>query len=146
MIRKGRKKATPRRPEQVAETIRQIISGMLVQGEIRDPRVSAVAITVTSVKVAPDLSFARVWVALSGGKADQETAVEGLQNAAGFIRTRLAQELTTYTAPEVRFVRDQGAEHGARIDQILAELKRTDAQGVQDAHAVDGPDGAGDAD
>jgi len=127
---KRRGKASPRRPEQVAEQIRQMLSGMLVHGEIRDPRISMA--TVTSVKVAPDLSTARVWVALPGTKEEQAKALEGLRSAAGFIRSRLASELTTYTAPEFRFDRDDGAERGARVDAILAEIKRTDARDAQD--------------
>ncbi|HET7040916.1 MAG TPA: 30S ribosome-binding factor RbfA, partial [Gemmatimonadales bacterium] len=115
---KRTRKATPRRPEQVAETIRQILSAMLVHGEIRDPRVASA--TVTSVKVGKDLSTARVWVALPGTPDEQAKALEGLRSAAGFIRTRVARELTTYTAPEFRFERDDGAERGARVDAILA--------------------------
>src|ERR1041385_4141740 len=143
---RGRNQATPRRPEQVAEQIRQLIARMLVQGEIRDPRVSGA--TVTSVKVGKDLSVARVWVALSGTKEEQGAALEGLRSAAGFIRTRVAQELTTYTAPEFRFEQDLGAQHGARIDAILAEIKRSDETSDPRPHElpVDGPDGAGDAD
>jgi ribosome-binding factor A len=80
------------------------------------------------VKVGKDLSTARVWVALPGSKEEQAKSLEGLRSAAGFIRTRVAQELTTYTAPEFRFEKDDGAERGARVDAILAELHRTDAQ------------------
>ena len=119
---KKSRKATPRRPEQVAETIRQILSEMLVHGEIRDPRVTGA--TVTTVKVGKDLSTARVWVALPGSKEEQAKSLEGLRSAAGFIRTRVAQELTTYTAPEFRFEKDDGAERGARVDAILAEINR----------------------
>ena len=146
---KKTRKATPRRPEQVAETIRQMVSEVLVHGEIRDPRVGVV--TVTSVKVAPDLGSAKVWVALAGTKEEQEASLEGLRSAAGFLRSRLAKELTTYATPEFRFEQDFGAERGARVDALLAEIKRTDAQGARDAQgeahhdAVDGPDGAGDA-
>jgi ribosome-binding factor A len=143
---KRRGRGTPRRPEQVSEQVRQMLSEMLVHGEIRDPRVSSA--TITSVKVAPDLSFARVWVAIPGSKEEQEKALEGLTSAAGFIRSRVAQQLTTYTAPEFRFVRDEGAERGAKVDAILAELKMTDARAAQDAPATpevhdqaDGADG-----
>jgi ribosome-binding factor A len=129
---KKRGKASPRRPEQVAEQIRQMLMEMLVHGEIRDPRITMA--TVTSVKVAPDLSTARVWLALPGTKEEQAKALEGLRSAAGFIRSRLASELTTYTAPEFRFDRDDGAERGARVDQILAEIKRTEAQDAQGDH------------
>lgn len=133
----------------MAETIRQMVSEVLVHGEIRDPRVGLV--TVTSVKVAPDLGSCRVWVALGGSKEDQAKSLEGLRSAAGFLRSRLAKELTTYATPEFRFEQDHGAERGARVDALLAEIKRTEAQGAQDAQgeahqdAVDGPDGAGDA-
>lgn len=143
---KRRGRGTPRRPEQVSEQIRQMLAEMLVHGEIRDPRVSAA--TITSVKVAPDLSFARVWVAIPGSKIEQEKAIEGLTSAAGFIRSRVAQQLTTYTAPEFRFVRDEGAERGAKVDSILAEIRRegglgaTEAEGAGEVHdQADGADG-----
>jgi ribosome-binding factor A len=144
-VKKSRK-ATPRRPEQVAETIRQILSEMLVHGEIRDPRVTGA--TVTTVKVGKDLSTARVWVALPGNKEAQEKSLEGLRSAAGFIRTRVAHELTTYTAPEFRFEKDDGAERGARVDAILAEINRdrpdvgSPAPGDHEVHdQADGADG-----
>ncbi|HWA41072.1 MAG TPA: 30S ribosome-binding factor RbfA [Gemmatimonadales bacterium] len=144
---KRRGRGTPRRPEQVSEQVRQILSEMLVHGEIRDPRVSLA--TITAVKVAPDLSFARVWVAIPGSKDEQAKAIEGLTSAAGFIRSRVAQELTTYTAPEFRFVRDEGAERGARVDAILAEIRGgspdpgdQDAPADHEAHdQADGADG-----
>jgi ribosome-binding factor A len=138
---KKTRKATPRRPEQVAETVRQLVSEVLVHGEIRDPRVGMV--TVTSVKVAPDLGSARVWVALGGTKDEQKASLEGLRSAAGFLRSRLAKELTTYATPEFRFEQDFGAERGARVDALLAEIKRSgetpDPPEVHDQ--ADGADG-----
>jgi len=141
---KGRKKATSRRPEQVGETIRQTLSAMLVQGEIRDPRVSMA--TVTSVKVAADLGSAKIWVALPGEKADQKKALEGLRSAAGFLRTRIAQELTTYTVPELRFEHDDGAARGARIDSIIADLKRVEDEAARAAQDAQGTEGQADGD
>ncbi len=147
---KKTRKATPRRPEQVAETIRKMVSEVLVHGGIRDPRVGVV--TVTSVTVAQDLGSAKVWVALAGTKEAQEQSLEGLRSAAGFLRSRLAKELTTYATPEIRFEQDFGAERGARVDALLAEIKRTGAEGAPGAQGnahqdpVDGPDGGGDGD
>lgn len=141
---KRRTKAPSRRPEQVGETIRQTLSAMLVQGEIRDPRVTMA--TVTSVKVAPDLGSAKIWVALPGEKADQKKALEGLRSAAGFLRTRIAQELSTYTVPELRFEHDDGAERGARVDAIIAGLKRTEAQDAPDAPDAQGTESQADGD
>ena len=132
---KKRGKASPRRPEQVAEQIRQMLMEMLVHGEIRDPRITMA--TVTSVKVAADLGSAKIWVALPGEKAEQKKALEGLRSAAGFLRTRIAQELTTYTVPELRFEHDDGAARGARIDSIIADLKRIEDE-TRRTEIVDG--------
>ena len=114
-------KGSSRRPEQVGATVRQVVTDALLR-EIRDPRVGLV--TVTGVKVSGDLSLARVAVAVPGDAAEQERAIEGLQSAAGFFRSRLAKALTTRTVPELRFELDRGVEHAARIDRLLAEVRR----------------------
>jgi ribosome-binding factor A len=113
-------KGSSRRPEQVGETVRQVVTDALLR-EIRDPRVGLV--TVTHVKVSGDLSSARVAVAVPGEAAEQQRALEGLQSAAGFLRSRLAKALTTRTIPELRFELDRGIEHAARIDRLLAEVR-----------------------
>ena len=115
-------RAPSRRPEQVAETLRQVITDALAR-EIRDPRVGFV--TVTGVLVTNELSHARVMVSMPGEDADKERALEGLRSAAGFLRTRAARALTTRTVPELHFELDRGLEHAARIGALLEELKRT---------------------
>jgi ribosome-binding factor A len=113
-------KGSNRRPEQVAETVRQVVTDALLR-EIRDPRVGLV--TVTGVRVSGDLSVARVAVAVPGEEADRERALEGLQSAAGFLRSKCAKVLTTRIVPELRFELDRGIEHAARINQLLAEVR-----------------------
>ena len=68
-------KGSSRRPEQVAETLRQVITDALAR-EVRDPRVGFV--TVTAVLVTNDLSHARVMVSVPGDDAAKERALEGL--------------------------------------------------------------------
>jgi len=114
-------KGSSRRPEQVGETVRQVVTDALLR-EIRDPRVGLV--TVTHVQVSGDLSVARVAVAVPGEEAERQRALEGLQSAAGFLRSRLAKALSTRTIPELRFELDRGIEHTARINQLLAEVRR----------------------
>ena len=114
-------KGSSRRPEQVGETVRQVVTDALLR-EIRDPRVGLV--TVTHVQVSGDLSVARVAVAVPGEEAERQRALEGLQSAAGFFRSRLAKVLSTRTIPELRFELDRGIEHAARINQLLAEVRR----------------------
>ena len=116
-------KGSSRRPEQVAETLRQVVAESLAR-EIRDPRVGFV--TVTSVLVSNDLSHARVLVSVPGEDAEKTRALEGLQSAAGFLRSRAARALTTRTVPELHFELDRGLEHAARINQLLDTIRQKD--------------------
>ncbi len=119
-------KGSSRRPEQVAETVRQVLADALLRGEIRDPRVGLV--TVTGVRVSGDLSVARVLVSPQGEEDEQRQAVEGLKSAAGYLRRMIAKTLTTYSVPELRFELDEGLSHAARINELLAEVRRADAE------------------
>ncbi len=112
-----------RRPEQVAGTLRQVITDALAR-ELRDRRVGFV--TVTGVLVTNDLSHARVMVSVPGDAAVKARAMEGLQSAAGFFRTRAARALTTRTVPELHFELDKGAQHAARIEELLGSIRRED--------------------
>jgi ribosome-binding factor A len=114
-------KGSSRRPEQVGETLRQVITDSLAR-QVRDPRVGFV--TVTAVLVTNDLSHARVMVSVPGGDEDKERALEGLQSAAGFLRSRAARTLTTRSVPELHFELDRGLEHAARINEILNTIRR----------------------
>ena len=112
-----------RRPEQVAEAIRAVLAEALLRGEVRDPRVGLV--TISGVEVTRDLSVARVMVAPHGDTEEElDAAVEGLTSAAGYLRRLVAQQMTTRTVPELRFVRDRGLEHARRIGELLESLKR----------------------
>jgi ribosome-binding factor A len=116
-------KGSSRRPEQMAETLRQVITETLAR-EVRDPRVGFV--TVTSVLVSNDLSHARVLVSVPGEEAEKTRALEGLQSAAGFLRSRAARTLTTRSVPELHFELDRGLEHAVRINELLNTIRRED--------------------
>jgi ribosome-binding factor A len=111
-----------RRSDQVAETVRQAVTDALIRGEVRDPRVGL--LTVTDVRVTSDLGHARVLVAMSGEEAERQRALEGLQSAAGFLRSKVARALSTRIVPELHFELDRGLDHAARINELLGELKR----------------------
>ena len=116
-------KGSSRRPEQMAETLRQVITDALAR-EVRDPRIGFV--TVTGVLVTNDLSHARVMVSMPGEEAEKARALEGLQSAAGFLRSRAARALTTRTVPELHFELDRGLEHAARINELLNTIRQED--------------------
>jgi ribosome-binding factor A len=113
-------KRDSRRPEQVAETVRQVVADALLT-ELRDPRIGFV--TVTAARVSNDLSHATVLVSVMGEAADKEKALEGLRSAAGFLRSRLGKVLASRVIPELSFELDRGLEHAQRINHILAELR-----------------------
>jgi ribosome-binding factor A len=113
-------KGSSRRPEQVAENIRQVLADALTR-DIRDPRIGFV--TLTGVTVTPDLSHARVRISVPGDEEAKARALEGLASSAGFLRTRVARALTTRSVPELHFELDRGLEHAARINEVLASLK-----------------------
>jgi ribosome-binding factor A len=117
-------KASSRRPDQVAETLRQVIADALAR-EVRDPRVGFV--TITAVHVTNELSHARVLVSVPGDQATRDRAMEGLESAAGFLRSRAARALTTRTVPELHFELDRGLEHAARINELLEEIRREES-------------------
>lgn len=116
-------KGSSRRPEQVGETLRQVITDALAR-QVRDPRVGFV--TVTAVLVSNDLSHARVMVSVPGEESEKTRAIEGLQSAAGFLRSRAARTLTTRSVPQLHFELDRGLEHAARINELLNTVRRED--------------------
>ena len=108
------------RPERLSQIVRETV-GTFLAGEARDPRIGFV--TVTAVEVTPDLAHARVRVSVMGTEAERQLSLEGLASAAGHLRSQLARTLATRTAPELVFTLDRGADHAARIDRVLQELK-----------------------
>jgi len=114
-------KSSSRRHGQVGEPLRQVITTALAR-DVRDPRVGFV--TVTAVLVTNDLSHARVMISVPGEDADKNRALEGLQSAAGFLRSRAARTLTTRSVPELHFELDRGLEHAARINELLNTIRR----------------------
>ena len=114
-------KGSSRRPEQVAENIRQVLAEVIGR-ELRDPRVGSV--TITRVEVTGDLGHATVFVATSGTDDEKARAIEGLESAAGFLRSKLARVLTMRTVPTLAFALDRGLEHARKIDALLDQIHR----------------------
>jgi ribosome-binding factor A len=103
------------RPQKVADLIQRELSE-LIRLEVRDPRVGMV--TITAVDVSPDLSHAKVFVTLLNQELLGET-MQGLQRAAGFLRSQLSHRMNLYTTPELRFVYDESVERGDRLSRLI---------------------------
>ena len=107
------------RPRKVADLIQRELPE-LIRLELRDPRVGMV--TITSVDVSPDLSHAKVFFTLLDKNLLGETT-QGLQRAAGFLRSQLAHRMKLYTTPELRFSYDESVERGDHLSRLIDSVK-----------------------
>ncbi len=112
------------RIERIAEQLREEVSQILAT-DIADPGVGLV--TVSRVKVSPDLSLARVYWTLFGDAAEKARTTKALQRAAPFVRHVLATRLTLRRVPEVAFHYDEGLAAHQRVEEILHEIHEADA-------------------
>ena len=108
------------RPERVGEAIRDEISTLL-QREVHDPGIGF--ITLTQVKVSPDLQLARVYYTSMGDEKALKDTAKALGRATPFLRRQVAQRLRLRKAPELQFFYDQSIARHDRIEQILQDLK-----------------------
>ncbi len=113
-----RTKAPSQRQLRVGEELRHALSRILVRGELRDPALIDFNLTVTEVRVSPDLKSATAYVVPLGG-GGLEDAVVALNRAGGFFRGRLAQAVALRHAPRIAFAADRSFDEGRRIDEIL---------------------------
>jgi ribosome-binding factor A len=109
------------RSERVAEEIHHEMSLMLA-GELKDPRLAAVS--VTEVRMTPDMRTVRVFVQLEGDDDARARAMAGLKAASGFVRHELTERLHLRRSPEVLFIPDTSEEYGHRIDELLKKIKQ----------------------
>jgi ribosome-binding factor A len=108
------------RPDRVGEAIRDELSQLLAR-DVHDPGIGF--ITLTRVKVSPDLQAARIYYTTLGDeKALRETA-KALTRATPFLRRQLGQRIRLRRVPEIEFFYDESIARGDRIEQILQELK-----------------------
>jgi ribosome-binding factor A len=105
-----------RRSDRVGEAVLREISELLMR-DIKDPRLRGV--TLTEVKVTPDLRHARVYFSILEGATRAREAISGFHSAAGFIRQKVGRDLGLRYAPELDFEFDASGERAARIDALL---------------------------
>jgi len=108
-----------RRLLKAAEAIREVVS-LAILTELRDPRIRDV--TVIGVEVAPDMRSAKVAVSIMGPESKQQLALRGLDNAKGFLQSRIADRIDTRYTPKLQFVVDQGVKKSLEVGKILEQL------------------------
>jgi len=128
-----------RRSERLADEIRELLA-VLLRDEVKDPRIGFV--TLTRVELTGDLGFARVFFGVLGDEAQRKRSLEGLKQAAGFLRRQLSRRLRIYQVPELRFQYDTGLDATDRVARLLQETQAAEraAEGGAGAPDDDGDD------
>jgi len=96
----------------------------ILRRELKDPRLGFV--TITDAEVSKDLRHARVYVSVYGDEKQKEQNLAVLQGAAGYIRGEFGRRAFMKVIPEISFKLDTSVEHGARIFELLQQVKPDD--------------------
>lgn len=105
--------------ERMAERIRMILSELLLR-DVSDPRLQGV--TITRVKIDPEMMFADVHVSALGDDERREEVLTGLKSAKGFLRREVGQRITTRNTPDLYFHWDYALEQSERVNRLLDNL------------------------
>jgi ribosome-binding factor A len=117
-------KGASSRMRKIESQIKEIVGEHLAG--LADPRIKGL-VTVTGVRVSPDLAYARVYYSLLA-EGDEREAAEGLQSAAGRLQSAVGARTRLRRTPRISFEPDPAVEHATRIDAALREV-REDAAG-----------------
>jgi ribosome-binding factor A len=111
------------RTDRIAEQIQRDLADLL-RLEVKDPRVNKV--TITGVEVTNDYAHAKVFYTTLDGTNKQ--LQEGLDRAAGFLRSKLAKAIKLRIIPQLHFVYDESIERGSHLSQLIDQAVASDAK------------------
>jgi ribosome-binding factor A len=107
----------PIRLQRIGEQVRHALAEIIARGDLRDALIAQTIISVSEVRVTPDLRHATVFVKASNG--DDDAVVKALGSHAKWLRGEVARRLATKYTPDLSFRRDESFDAGARIDAVL---------------------------
>jgi len=140
-------KPPSQRQLRVGEELRHIIANIIERGDIRDPEIAGRAITVTEVRVSPDLKNATVFIVPLGG-GEVSAILKGLKRAKAYLRHELARQIDLRQVPDLFFEPDTSFDEASRIDALLRSPEVRRDLGANDDFApvnpVDSEDGGDD--
>ena len=116
---KGGAKAPSQRQLRVGEEVRHVLARVIERGELHDPELADVPVTVSEVRISPDLKNATAFVSPLGG-GDAVPLVEALNRAAPFLRRRVGQQMNLKYVPALSFQPDQSFDEAQRINELLS--------------------------
>ena len=117
-MKKVAKTGPSQRQLRVGEEIRHVLSGIFGRGEFRDPDLATAQITVTEVRIGPDLKRATVFFSRLG-RSDADALVPALARATPYLRGQVAKALRLRIAPDLTFAPDQALDYAIKIDELM---------------------------
>ncbi len=127
MNNQASQKPFSQRQLRVGELIKQNIGELFIRNEAKIPSLNSKLITVTEVRMTPDLKTARVYVIPLGGAAIKET-VRILTEHSHLVRKALSKRLDIKFLPKLTFVEDNSFEYAEKIEKIIKQNKKNDKE------------------
>ena len=128
----------------MAEEIRHVLSGIFGRGEFRDPDLADARITVTEVRIGPDLKRATAFITRLG-RSDADALIPALGRATPYLRGQVARALRLRIAPDLTFTPDRALDHAMKIEELMhrpeiaRDLRPDAADNADDPHIPNSP-------
>jgi ribosome-binding factor A len=131
------------RQRRVSDEMRIQLAELLMH-HVKDPRLGFV--TVTEVRMSPDLSHARVFISILGEEDDETSALAALRSASGFLRREIGRRVRLRHTPQLHFEVDRTLDHSDRIEELLREALPDPEESGEHADPDTEPHGEGPGD
>ena len=116
-----------KRTERVAEIVKRELSHIILK-EIKDPDINF--ITITDVKLTPDLKIAKIYFSVLGDLDKRNKAIKGLDRANKYIRSEIGKSLQLRYVPELRFFYDTIADYADNIETLFSKIKNEEQESL----------------
>ena len=97
----------------------------IIRGDLKDPRIGVIT-SVLKVDTTNDLKYCKVYISVLGDDDKKEEVMGVLKNAAGFIRSLIAQRINLRVTPELKFILDDSLEYSFKIDSLIRSVVKDD--------------------
>jgi ribosome-binding factor A len=106
----------------VGEQVRHVLSEVLMRGDVHDETLASHSVSVTEVRMSPDLRHATVFVKPLLG-ADEAAVIKALRTNTAYLQSQVARRVNTKYAAKLKFLPDESFDEGSRIDSLLRNPK-----------------------
>ena len=104
----------------VGEQVRHVLSEILMRGDVHDETLARHMVSVTEVRMSPDLKHATVFVKPLLG-ADEEAVIKALRTNTAYLQSEVARRVNTKYAAKLKFLADESFDEGSHIDRLLRQ-------------------------